>query len=62
MNKTLLKKRTWLISNPIPNSSTSCNKDLNGGYGTWDKIGNNIISRFISAERVPIKSYTSFEI
>ena len=48
MNKTLLKKRTWLISNPIPNSSTSCNKDLNGGYGTWDKIGNNIISKFIS--------------
>ena len=48
MNKTISKKRTWLISNPIPNSSTSCNKDLNGGYGTWDKIGNNLISQFIA--------------
>ena len=41
-------KRTWLISNPIPDSPTSCNKDLNGGYGTWDKIGNNPISRIIA--------------
>lgn len=44
----MTEKRTWLIANPIPDSSTSCNKDLNGGYGTWDKIGNNIISKFIS--------------
>ena len=48
MNITISKKRTWLISNPIPNTSTSCNKDLNGGYGTWDKIGNNLISQFIA--------------
>ncbi len=39
--------RFWLISNPLPKSSTSCNKDLNGGYGTWDKIGNNFISKII---------------
>ena len=48
MNKTNKKKRLWLISNPIPESETSCNKDLNGGYGTWDKIGKNIISKFIA--------------
>ena len=48
MNKKNKKKRLWLISNPIPESETSCNKDLNGGYGTWDKIGNNIFSKFIA--------------
>ena len=41
MKEIISQERTWLISNPIPNTSTSCNKDLNGGYGTWDKIGNN---------------------
>ena len=48
MKEIISKERTWLISNPIPNTSTSCNKDLNGGYGTWDKIGNNLISNFIA--------------
>ena len=43
----MAKRRTWLISNPLPNGSTSCNKDLNGGYGTWDKIGENLISKLI---------------
>ena len=47
MNKKI-EKRLWLISNPIPKSETSCNKDLNGGYGTQDKIGKNIISKFIA--------------
>ena len=46
-----LKKRKWLISNPLPNTATSCNKDLNGGYGTWDKIGNNLISKFIAKSK-----------
>ena len=44
----MIKKRSWLISNPLPDSSTSCNKDLNGGYGTWDKIGENLISKLIA--------------
>tara|TARA_S200000501_G_C20599844_1_gene645395 strand:- start:303 stop:491 length:189 start_codon:yes stop_codon:yes gene_type:complete len=48
MKEIISKERTWLISNPIPNTSTSCNKDLNGGYGTWDKIGNNLLSKFIA--------------
>ena len=43
----MIKQRKWLICNPIPNSYSSCNKDLNGGYGTWDKIGDNIISKII---------------
>ena len=43
-----LKPRKWLICNPLPNTSTSCNKDLNGGYGTWDKIGKNLVSKFIA--------------
>ena len=43
----MIKKGSWLISNPLPDSSTSCNKDLNGGYGTWDKIGDNLISKLI---------------
>ena len=42
------KKINWIISNPIPNSSSSCNKDLNGGYGTWDKFSDNPFSRIIS--------------
>lgn len=46
-----LKKRNWLLCNPLPNTSTSCNKDLNGGYGTWDKIGNNLISKFIAKSK-----------
>ncbi len=45
------KNRKWLICNPLPNTSTSCNKDLNGGYGTWDKIGNNLISKFIARSK-----------
>ena len=48
MKELISQKRTWLISNPIPNTFSSCNKDLNGGYGTWDKIGNNLISKFIA--------------
>ena len=44
----MIKKGSWLISNPLPDSSTSCNKDLNGGYGTWDKIGDNLISKLIA--------------
>ncbi len=39
-----MSNRKWLICNPIPNSLASCNKDLNGGYGTWDVIGGNILS------------------
>ena len=38
----------WLIANPIPNKATSCNKDLNGGYGTLDEIGESISSRLLS--------------
>ncbi len=45
------KNRKWLICNPLPNTSTSCNKDLNGGYGTWDKIGNNLLSKFIARSK-----------
>ena len=37
----------WLIANPVPFNSTSCNKDLNGGYGTVDNIGSSIISRLL---------------
>ena len=44
----MIKKGSWLISNPLPDYSTSCNKDLNGGYGTWDKIGDNLISKLIA--------------
>ena len=44
----MIKNRSWLISNPLPDSSTSCNKDLNGGYGTWDRIGDNLISKLIA--------------
>ena len=48
MKEIISKERTWLISNPIPNTSTSCNKDLNGGHGTWDQVGNNLLSKFIA--------------
>ena len=44
----MIQKRSWLISNPLPVSNTSCNKDLNGGYGTWDRIGDNFISKLIA--------------
>ncbi len=46
-----MKKTNWLICNPLPNTLTSCNKDLNGGYGTWDKIGNSLISKFIARSK-----------
>ncbi len=36
--KLMIKKGSCLITNPLPNSSTSCNKDSNGDYGTWDRI------------------------
>lgn len=39
---------SWLIANPIPDTSHCCNKDLNGGYGTLDKVGNNLYSNFLS--------------
>ena len=39
---------SWLIANPLPTRSTSCNKDLNGGYGTCDKIGDSILAKLIA--------------
>ena len=39
--------RRWLIANPLPTNSTSSNKDLNGGYGTIDNIGSNVISSIL---------------
>ena len=36
-----------LLINPIPNLITSVNKDLNGGYGTIDEIGSNLLSKTI---------------
>tara|TARA_Y100001968_G_scaffold330638_1_gene383050 strand:+ start:6461 stop:7828 length:1368 start_codon:yes stop_codon:yes gene_type:complete len=41
-------KATWLIANPIPHKSTSCNKDLNGGYGTCDEIGDSLSSKILA--------------
>ena len=46
--KNWVKVTNWLIANPIPNKATSCNKDLNGGYGTLDEIGESISSRLLS--------------
>ena len=45
------KRRSLLITNPLPESASSCNKDLNGGYGTWDKIDDNLISKIISKSK-----------
>ena len=39
---------SWLIANPLPTLSTSCNKDLNGGYGTCDKIGDSTLAKIIA--------------
>ena len=36
-----------LLINPIPNVITSVNKDLNGGYGTKDEIGKNLLSKLL---------------
>ena len=36
-----------LLINPLPNTLTSTNKDLNGGYGTSDQIGSNLFSRIL---------------
>jgi len=43
-----MKFKSILLINPIPKSFTSINKDLNGGYGTRDEIGKNILSKVIS--------------
>tara|TARA_B100000579_G_C22627306_1_gene754837 strand:+ start:27 stop:704 length:678 start_codon:yes stop_codon:yes gene_type:complete len=39
---------SWLIANPIPNDRTSCNKDLNGGYGTCDEIGDSLFAKVLA--------------
>ena len=39
--------KRWLIANPLPTNATSCNKDLNSGYGTIDNIGSSVISRIL---------------
>ena len=39
--------KKWLIANPLPTNATSCNKDLNSGYGTIDNIGSSVISRIL---------------
>ena len=39
-----------LIANPIQ-KQRGCNKDLNGGYGTQDDIGDSLLSRLISRKR-----------
>lgn len=36
-----------LLINPLPNVITSVNKDLNGGYGTKDEIGKNLLSKLL---------------
>ena len=47
---------SWLIANPIPSKTVSCNKDLNGGYGTCDFIGESFFSRLIGlAKKKSIK-------
>ena len=53
----MLKIRSWLITNALPESSSSCNKDLNGGYRTWDKIGNNLISKIIAKSKHIVSNY-----
>ena len=52
----ILKEKSWLIANPIPNSLASCNKDLNGGYGTWDVIGKSIFSKFLAYSKKEYKN------
>ena len=47
----MIKSITWLISNRLTNDSTSCNKELNGGYGAWDKIVEDIISHVIAKSK-----------
>ena len=42
-----MSKYHTLLINPIPDVITSVNKDLNGGYGTRDEIGKNILSKLI---------------
>ena len=47
----MIKRRKWLIINPLLNDSASYNKDLNGGYGTWNKIVEEIISQIIAKSK-----------
>ncbi len=42
-----MRNKHALLINALPNTPTSTNKDLNGGYGTSDHIGKNLLSRAI---------------
>ena len=51
-----MRHKHTLLINPIPNKLTSTNKDLNGGYGTSDQIGKNLLSLALGyAKKINIK-------